>query len=478
MTFHLFQILKRYVTMQSQAPILIMSPGSDPVRVSFNGGLVSDNFPRSGFRTPADFGKSTAPSGHTDFNTVPVNFLKENEQLPSGFIEQIPVGPKEFFANQANLRFGGCSTLTAALHTTWAPGGVCGYRFIMGGPATEVSFTLSKFLGLENREQGTNEAQITFVFDPASICFMENKSVTSWKPIRTLFPDLHISQGAIIQLEEIMVRFRIRANMTKTGTSIPMLLLEALVIKEGTWDAIPETKQKTVSGVTSSAIFLWSAESVWFSPRPDLLLPTVSGIERSSFGFALPGPVKYRWALQVALHKSDHGKSISSKEEFEAYWENQVATYANPTVFWLPNPFPDTPAQATPPGRNKIKSSTFIRGRKIIVRSHPPGPKPSKPNKSNTLPSKIILSEAALPADMPEQLVEVAKGLFNASITDKSAKGYESIIKKIKDLESLIGRQVPLPLSSSDYNLVLTYLIDRGGKGGKGLSHKVIKKNI
>ena len=98
---------------------------------------------------------------------------------------------------------------------------------------------------------------------------------------------MHIAQGARIIDEEIMVRYRIRANMTKSGSSTPLLLLEALVIKEGTWEAVPEPKQKTLSGVTSSAILLWSTEVVWFSPRPDLLLPTVSGIERSAFGFAL-----------------------------------------------------------------------------------------------------------------------------------------------------------------------------------------------
>ena len=467
------------MTMQSQAPIIVMSPGSDPVRVSYNGAIVSDHFPRSGFRTPADFGKASAPSGHTDFNTVPVSFLKEEEQLPGDFIEQIPVGPKEFFANQANLRFDGCSTLTAAIHTTWAPGGVCGFRFLMGGPTTEVSFPLRKFLGLENREQGTDDAEISLSIDPASISFIENKSVSQWKKIRSCFPDMHVAQGALVSIEEIMVRYRIRANLTKTGSSTPVLLLEALVIKEGTWEAIPELKQRTVSGVTSSAVLLWSTDVVWFSPRPDLLLPTISGIERSAFGFALPGPAKYRWSLQVALHKSDHGRSVASKEEFEAYWENQVATYAKPTVFWLPNPFPDPPTQGLDTaGRNDVVYSIFSRGRKTIVRPRRLGPAPIKPSKYNTLPSNIVLREEALPADTPKYLREVAKGLFNASISDNSARAYDSTVRKIKSLEALIGRKISLPLSNGDYNLVLTYLVDRGGKGGKGLSYKAIKKHL
>ena len=464
--------------MQSQAPILVMTSGSDSVKVSYNGAIVSDNFPKSGFRIPADFGKSTAPAGHTDFNTVPVHFLKKKEHLPANFIEQIPVGPKELFANQANLRFGGCRTLTAALHVSWAPGGVCGFRFLIGGPITEVMFPVSKFLGLENREQGTNDAELSLSFDPASISFAENKSVSQWKPIKSCFPDIHISQGAIVNLDEILVRYRIRANLTKTGTSKPALLLETILIKEGTWDAVSEPKQKILSGVTSSAVLLWSSDLVWFSQRSDLVLPTVSGIERSAFGFALPGPFKYRWSLQVALHKSDHGKSIASKEEFEAYWHNPIATYANSTVFWLPNPFPDLPLQVLDTGRKKVKFATFSRGRKTIYRTHPSVPKPTKPSKYNTLPSSIVLKDDALPVDTPKYLLETARGLFNASITDKSAKGYGSTAKKIKNLESLIGRKLPMPLSDSDYSLFLTYLIKQGGKGGKSMSHKAIRKHL
>ena len=156
-----------------------------------------------------------------------------------------------------------------------------------------------------------------------------------------------------------------------------------------------------------------------------------------------------------------------------------MATYARPTVFWLPNPFPDPPSQGLViPGRNDVVYSIFNRGRKTIVRPRRLGPAPTKPSKYNTLPSKIELREDALPTDTPKHLREVAKGLFNASITDKSARAYDSTVRKIECLEALIGRKISLPLSNGDYNLVLTYLVDRGGRGGKGLSYKAIKKHL
>ena len=106
--------------MQSTAQILVMSVGSDKLLVSHHGKFV-DRFDKdAGFRVPADFAKSTAPSGHTDFNTAVVNFIEEKELLPVDFIGQVPIGPKEYFATQANLRYGGVSSLTAAVHVAWS----------------------------------------------------------------------------------------------------------------------------------------------------------------------------------------------------------------------------------------------------------------------------------------------------------------------------------------------------------------------
>ena len=57
------------------------------------------------FRTPADFVNSLVTLGHSTLNTVPVAFIKEEEKLPSWFLQNIPQGGKKMFANQANLRY-------------------------------------------------------------------------------------------------------------------------------------------------------------------------------------------------------------------------------------------------------------------------------------------------------------------------------------------------------------------------------------
>ena len=200
--------------MQSSAQILVMTPGSDIIHTSKNGAFVEVHNPGDGYRVPAEFAKATSPAGHTDFNTAHVTFLKNEELLPDQYIDQIPVGPKEYYATQANLRFGGVSKLTAAIHLTWAPGGVSNYCFLLGGPPTSGKFTLRSFLGLESRDQGADEAEVTFTFDPSSVIFNDGKGVSQWKDIKSVFPDIHVAEGAFINLEEIMVRFRIRSNLS------------------------------------------------------------------------------------------------------------------------------------------------------------------------------------------------------------------------------------------------------------------------
>ena len=76
----------------------------DKVAVSYGGQITDTVYSDVDFRTPAEFANSSAPSGHTMLNTVPVAFIKDEEKLPSWFFQNIPQGGKEFFARQANLR--------------------------------------------------------------------------------------------------------------------------------------------------------------------------------------------------------------------------------------------------------------------------------------------------------------------------------------------------------------------------------------
>ena len=464
--------------METGAQVLVMTPASDKIQVSVQGVFVKDHTKIDGYRAPSEFKKATSPSGHTDFNTARVNFLSKEESLPVQFISQIPVGPKEFFATQANLRHGGVSTLTAAFHFMWAPRGVMEYNVILGGPQTSVTFQLKSFLGLDTRDQGADTAEVSFSFDPASVDFISTKSVSSWQNIKSAFPDIHLNQGAMINLDEIMVRFRIRSNLTVSGDSNPTLLLEALVVKDGTWDAVPDTKKMSLSGATASSILLWSAEVEWFSPCPDYRLPTSAGIARSVMGFAMPGEFQYRWAIQVAMIRSDYGKSVSSKEEFEAYWEETYPTYSSsPVEFWLPDPFPEAELTARDPGRTP-RAFVFSRNGKTIVRKAPTGPKPIKPSKFNTLPGKIVLGGNALPTDAPANLKVMSQSLFNASVSGKTAKGYEGTERKIKHLEAQIGRTFRWPLDSKDLNLFVAHLVSQKTKNGKRVKPGTIKKHM
>ena len=77
----------------------------DKVSVSFRDQITDTVYSDIDFRTPADFCNSSAPSGHTILNTVPVAFIKDEEKLPSWYFQNIQPGGKEYFACQANLRY-------------------------------------------------------------------------------------------------------------------------------------------------------------------------------------------------------------------------------------------------------------------------------------------------------------------------------------------------------------------------------------
>ena len=84
---------------------IILARETDTVSVSFGDKITDTVYSGIEFRTPADIVNSSAASGHTTLNTVPVAFIKEEENLPSWFLQNTPQGSKEFFANQANLRY-------------------------------------------------------------------------------------------------------------------------------------------------------------------------------------------------------------------------------------------------------------------------------------------------------------------------------------------------------------------------------------
>jgi len=140
--------------------------------------------------------------------------------------------------------------LTAALHAEISPQGVDAINVIIGGPVTKIQFPLSELMHLEARESGNDQDLVDLNIDPSSIAFPPNKFVTEWTPIGELFRDLHTGVSVVRWTEnQVLARYRFRANRQKDGSSKPSLLVEALVLDAatGTWSAMGAPKKQLLS---------------------------------------------------------------------------------------------------------------------------------------------------------------------------------------------------------------------------------------
>ena len=357
--------------------------------------------------------------------------------------------------------------MTAAVHIQLGVQGTTAYNIIVGGKKILAKFPLKNFLSLEDRDNGADGAEVTVTLNPEAIEFPVNRSVSDWKPITTMFPDTHITEGANVRWDtrQVLVRLRLRANMSPDGSSKPVLLLEALILPTGTWEGVADPKKKLLASNYSSAIRLWSQDCSWYSPLPQHKLPTVSGLMRLSLETVLPGEFKFRWTLQTILRRCDNGRSVESKQEFEAYLEKPYQTVTTTTTgYWLPYPFGIVDSLNYDPGmytpHNQQNCAQFTREGKVINR-YRPYPLPSAQPKFNTRMKGPALSREALPQDAPEHLQNLASDLFNASIAKSSAKTYGTAASHLAKLEAELGRTFDWPLSAQDSNLFLTYLIDK-----------------
>ncbi len=84
--------------------VLVFQPKSEDIVVAYEGKVAEAIYPDMGFRISTLFKRATAPAGHTLLNTAPVEFLDKAELFPPCFMTGIPQGPRECFANAANLR--------------------------------------------------------------------------------------------------------------------------------------------------------------------------------------------------------------------------------------------------------------------------------------------------------------------------------------------------------------------------------------
>ena len=130
-----------------------------------------------------------------------------------------------------------------------------------------------------------------------------------------MFP-IHVTKDASVDWRNIFGRFGIRANLTVDGSSIHLLILEAVVLLDGTWDALAESKKIKISSSDSSSIVLTSIKAEWFSPMPSHKLPMVAGIMRSTLEVSLPTEFEYRWVLQAVLVCTEKSEALCPKEAY------------------------------------------------------------------------------------------------------------------------------------------------------------------
>lgn len=355
--------------------------------------------------------------------------------------------------------------MTAGLHVELNRDGPSATNLVVGGANKIVKFPISSFLHLEDRESGNDEALVELVINPPSINFPANKFVTDWQPITEMFRDLHVTNGAIVRWSEkqVLCRFRFRSNLKKDGSSRPTLLLEALVLITGTWEAVPESKKQLLSMDRSLAIKLTSVDLSWYSPIPAHRLVTAMGYSRLSVDVPVPEEFRYRWIIQVAMKKSDGGKSAETREEYEAYIARDIPYHVitnNDTPFALPYPFMEVEVTDNSQG----KPVKFWRNGKVITRSGPNKRKatPSQPNKFNTNPKGIRLTSSCLPEDAPQHLKNLAENLFEASVAASTARKYSTAANHVAQLELDLGRELPFPLSPADSTMLLMHLVSKG----------------
>ena len=202
-----------------QFQTLVINTASNMVSVSSQGQLVPYILTDMPFRVPADFSTASAPSGHTMNNTVPVKFITNEELLPEGFTASLPQGPRKFFAIQANLRYNEAGPLRCAIHLELEKGGMVAFNLVVGGGEINAKFPVKNFLNLEDRENGSDNSEVSVSIKPTAIDFPPNKSVTHWVPINKMFRELTISEGATVRWDskQILTRYRFRPNMDAEG---------------------------------------------------------------------------------------------------------------------------------------------------------------------------------------------------------------------------------------------------------------------
>ena len=158
------------------------------------------------------------------------------------------------------------------------------------------------------------------------------------------------------------------------------------------------------------------------------------------------------------------GRTVYSKQDLEDYRADPFLTLNPGTVYcWLPDIW-SMEADGLDTAGISFSSHQFVGKGRVMCNNNP---KPynllkTNPPKFNTAQKGPKLARSALPVDAPNHLVEVARGMYNASVAANSSKVYGAVIPHMRKLEAVLGRTFTWPLSEQDSTLLLVYLLSKG----------------
>ena len=96
---------------------------------------------------------------------------------------------------------------------------------------------------------------------------------------------------------QVLVRYRPTAS----------LMLEAIVLDNGTWEGVSRDNRETKSDNMSLTILPWEKPCAWYSSLPELKLPTAPGFSKLTRDVPRPSELKYRWLTQACVRRTCRG---------------------------------------------------------------------------------------------------------------------------------------------------------------------------
>ena len=210
-------------------------------------------------------------------------------------------------------------------------------------------------------------------------------------------------------------------------------------------DSLPQHKKTVLKSGSATTLALWETELDWFNPLPLSGLETTPGLyvpDCETVGY--PSDCSVRWMTQYALTMTRRGSAFTDPAQIATYLEN-------PENIWLPSPpfkfvvpSVESPHFVKPSGKsNGIVQSgkatighgkrkglviDLVKRRKVEAETRMPTN--TAPPKYSKVPHPLFeLSAAALPAEASEEELEIARGMFSASVTTGTAKDYATAVR-------------------------------------------------